>query len=253
MTKRAFFLPIIWLSPLWAIAQTYNYAPSTVVNPLLVAKNDATLSAGWSRGNNMRALEIQGGYALTRHLAVMAQYMGAHDRSAQKKEDEGTNYYMIEGAVGLFEAFPKGGASVFAGFGSGPLFSHYGFEKTARFQIQKWFVQPGVTYRSDRFQAGMALRLSRLSYPKGVVSFSLDADDLLYIQNIEQDKPVLLPEMGLHAGVFLKPFTISIHTTSIFPDTQQWGFVRMNVSVVLTAYLGKASASKKEVSPEKNR
>jgi len=244
MKNKILFVVIALTTPFYAISQSYNYAPNMLNIPCLKQKGDAVLGLGWGRGSFFQALEIQGVYSPMNHLAFMANYFGAPEKNVRDQSETGTDFYLWEAAVGAYEKMPKGAATLFAGFGSGNLFSTYAPDRTAAFALQRWFIQPGLSYRSNFFQAGLAIRLSRLVFNNGVVSYSIEAPYLQYIQNIEKDSPMFLPELGIQVGMRLKPLTINLNIASIFPNTDNWNFNRVNtgLSVLLDLSLkGKKS------------
>lgn len=224
--------------PFLANSQTYNYMPNTLNVPCLAEKGDATLSLGWGRGEFSQSLEIQSVYSVARHLAVMANYFGAREKAVRSQVETGTDYYLMEVAVGAYEKLPKGSASLFVGFGAGNLFSNYNLDRTAEFGVQRWFLQPGMTYRSRYFQAALALRLSRLNYSRGEVDFSIEPTDLHYILNVEKNAPLFLPEVGFQAGMRFKPVTVSLGICSIFPNTNNVNFARLNTSLSVAVDIG---------------
>jgi hypothetical protein len=77
-----------------------------------------------------------------------------------------------------------------------------------------------------------------LNYSKGSVSFSINPSDLSYIQNIEAKNPLLLPELGVQAGIVFKPMYLGLSISSIFPDTNQWDFTRLNAALMLSTTIG---------------
>ena len=238
MRKVLFICALGLALPFGAHSQFYNYAINSLNIPCLTQKGDAILGIGWGRGLTFQALEVQGVYSPLPNLAVMANYFDARDKDVREKLDNGTDFYLWEAALGLYEKLPKGAASLFAGFGSGSLFSNYGADRIAKFKLQRWFLQPGISYRNNHFQAGLALRLTQLGYSRGVVSYSIEPSDLEYIQNIEKSKPLFLPELGMQAGLRLHPVTINLTIASIFPDTSNWNFSRLNTALSLVVDFG---------------
>ena len=238
MKKSLLLFSFALALPFGAFCQTYNYAINSLNIPCIDQKGDLLLGLSWSRGASFRALEVQAVYSPMPHLAVMANYFGAPEKSVRKQEVYGTNFHLWEAGVGIYEKLPKGAASLFAGFGSGNLFSHYGLGRTADFNIQRWFLQPGLSYRSHHFQAGLALRLSHLSYHRAVVDYSIESPDIEFIQNLEKSAPMFLPELGIQAGTRLKPVTINLSISFIFPDTNEWDFIRLNSSIGVIVDIG---------------
>ncbi len=235
--KKIFSVLLLALAfPFLAKSQYYNYAPNTLNIPFLSQKRDATVRVGWGRGENFQALELQGCYSPMPHLAVMANYFSAPLKDVREMADQGTDFYFWEAAVGIYEQVPKVSGSLFAGFGAGRLFSNYQPDATdlhSKLYLQRFFLQPGIAYRSNYFQAAMALRLSRLVYGRGEVSYSIEPNQLDFIRNVEEDAPMFLPELGLQAGIRIKPVTINLGISSIFPDTANLNFARLNANVSL--------------------
>ncbi len=248
MKKILILFPLALSLSFGAKSQTYNYAVNSLNIPCIAQKGDASLGIGWAQGIAFQALELQGVYSPMQHLAVMANYFGAREKSVRKRLENGTDFYLWEAAVGAYEKMPKGAASLFAGFGSGNLFSYYGLDRAAAFEIQRWFLQPGLSYRTNHFQAGLALRLSRLVYRRGEISYSIESPDIQYIQNIEKSSPIFLPELGIQAGIRLKPVKINLSISSIFPSTSLWNFNRLNSSLSVMVDFGVGKEKKGESS-----
>jgi len=238
MQNRLLSICVTMAIPLGAFSQTFNYAPNMVNIPCLTQKGDATLGIGWGRGAEFQALELQAVYSPLPHFAVMANYFGARDKDVRKNLLNGTDFYLWETALGIYEKAPKGSASLFAGFGSGNLYSHYGADRTAAFDLKRVFIQPGLNYRSAYFQAGLGLRLNYLFYQKGIVSFAIDEPDIRYIQNLEKASPVFLPELGINVGMRIKPITISLNIASVFQNATNWGFNSLNTALSIALDLG---------------
>ena len=233
MKKNLLLFAIVLSFPFGGLSQTYNYSPNLTNIPYLTQSGDVHLGLGWGRGLVMQSLEIQAAYSPMRHLAIMANYLGDRQKNVRKQIDTGTDYYLWEAGVGVYEKLPKGSASVFAGYGGGELYNNFEFERVAEFNLQRWFIQPGINYRSNFFQAGIALRLSHLTFKDANISYSIEEPYLQYIKNIEQKSPMFLPELGLQIGMRLKPVTISLNIVSIFPDTENWNFSRLNTGLCI--------------------
>ena len=219
-------------------AQTYNYAPNMANIPCLKQKGDAIVGVGWGRGIVFQALELQASYAVTPHLAVMANYFGPREKNVRNRSEVGTDFFLLEAAIGAYESLPKGSASIFTGMSTGNMLSNFNSERTAKFTLQRWFIQPGINYRSNFFQAGVALRITHLTYRKGIVSYAIDEPYLQYIKNIEENAPLFLPELGLQVGMRIKPITISLNLAAIFPDTDRWNFNRLNSGLSMAVDFG---------------
>jgi hypothetical protein len=228
-------LPAIFIS-LWVVAptlfsQNYNYAPNTLNIPLIQRKGDLVMGIGW--GHATSSLELQSVYAPLRRVLIAANYFGARNGEVRRQQKEGTDFYMGELSIGFYESYKNATASLLAGFGSGRIFSNYNLNNSAELNLQRWFVQPGFVYRSEFFQAAAALRISRLNYSQGNISFSINPNDLAYLQNIEAKNPIVLPELGVQAGIVYESFHLGLTISSIISDTGLWDFSRLNAALVL--------------------
>lgn len=239
--KKYLLFALLLALPLGASCQYYNYAPNTMNIPCLAKKGDVIIGLGWGRGDAFQALELQGVYSPIPHLAVMVNYFSARLKDVRKFYDQGTDSYFGEAALGAYEQMPKGSASIFAGYGTGRLFSNYrpgATDLNSDLTVKRLFIQPGLSYRSNLFQAALALRLSRLVYNKGRVSYNIDSPYLFYIQNVDKESPLFLPELGLQSGIRIKPVTISLNITSIFPNTNNLNFSRLNANCSVAVDFG---------------
>ncbi|MBN8678881.1 MAG: hypothetical protein J0M29_11700 [Chitinophagales bacterium] len=215
-----------------ANGQNFNYAPNSLNIPAIKKRGDLSVGAAW--GHALNSADVQLAYSPFKHLLVTANYFGIHKKSVRKQTDTGTDYYFGEIAAGVYETHKRGTASILAGYGGGRIFSNFELNNSSELNLQRWFIQPGYAYKSDFFQAAVGIRFSRLNYAKGSVSFSIDQVNLRYIQNIEEKNPILLPELGIQAGIVFKPMYLGLAVSSIFPDTNLWDFARLNAALVLS-------------------
>lgn len=211
--------------------QHYNYAPNTLNIPFVQQRGDMALGIGW--GHASGSLDLQATYAPLKRLVVTANYFGARRGEVRRRQDIGTDFYMGDLAIGFCEPVKMGTASLMAGFGGGRVFSHYELNNSARLNFQRWYVQPGYAYQSEYFQAAVAFRLSRLNYSQGDISFSINPIDLAYIRNIEAKNPIVLPELGIQAGIVYRPIYLGLAISSIIQNTALWDFSRLNAALVL--------------------
>lgn len=231
MNKNLVLAVCLWACGLSLFGQHYNYAPNTMNIPLVKQPGDLAFGVGWGHGTG--SLELQAAYAPLKRLVVTANYFGASRGEVRRKQNIGTDFYLGELAIGFCEPVKKGTASFMAGFGGGRIFSNYEMNNSAELSLQRWFVQPGYTFYSDFFQAAAALRFSRLNYRQGNISFSIDPNNLAYIRNIEAKNPILLPELGLQAGIVYRPVYLGLTISSIIQNTSLWDFSRLNAALVL--------------------
>lgn len=228
-----------------AVGQHFYYTPNTVAIPVLVQKQDFGVSAGTAWGNGYDALELQGVYSPISHGAIMLNGFMSRSNEVRSNRKEGAGYRFFELGIGAYHALERGSASIFAGVGQGNLYNYYGNDNFSDFRVRRYFVQPGLAYEDAYFRCGLALRFSRLSYPKGQSSFDIDAQELDAIRKIEEDSPFFLPELGLNGGIVLSPFVLAVNLSTVFPDVPGLNFSRFNMSLMLTFELGKVERKQK--------
>jgi hypothetical protein len=227
-------------------AQHFYYTPNTINNPVLQQKGDATASFGMAWGSDYLGLEAQGTWSPAKHMALMINAFATDGSDIRKDVEEGSAYRFLELGVGLYHKLERGTASIFAGVGQGNLYSFYGNNNTSEFTTRRFFLQPGLMYQDQLFRCGLALRLSRLSYPKGTSAFDIDANELAAIMKIEEDAPFFLPELGITGSLVLSPCVLSANLSTVFPDAPVVKFSRFNMNLMLTLELGQLKKKSKK-------
>ncbi len=223
----------------------YYYTPNTVNIPVLFQKKDGSAGVGMGWGSDYLALEVQGVYSPVKYGAIMLNYFDTGSKGVRQDEELGTSFRFLEIGLGAYRALERGSASIFAGLGQGSLYNYYGAENYSQFTLRRYFVQPAVAYSDKYFHCGLALRLSRLSYPKGESSFDIDENELASIRKIEEESPFFLPELGISGGIRFPPCVFSVNLTSVFPDAEGLNFARFNSNVTLTFDFGEMKKMKK--------
>ncbi len=249
MMRTAFltaFCLILFYPALTAQSLHYYYAPNTLQIPVLREKGDAIIGAGLARTGSYTGVEAQGVYSPIRYGAVMVSFLESGSRQVRNNRQEGAASRFGELGFGAYEAFERGSASLFAGVGQGNVYNAYGGNKYSDFTVRRWFIQPGIAYKNKGFRGGVALRLSRISFPKGASSFDISEDELAAIRKIESDTPLFLPELGLSGGLVLAPFTLAVQMASVFPDVDRgFHFSRFGTSIMLLLDFSEIRKNKK--------
>lgn len=245
--RSAFFsLAGVLILSVQAYSQHYYYAPNSIHIPVLTQKNDAGVGAGMGWGTDYFAFEMQSVYSPLQYAAVMVNGFMSGAGDVRDNKEIGANFRFLELGLGAYHALERGSASIFAGAGQGNLYNSYGVENFSQFTVRRFFVQPGLMYEDHFFRCGLALRLSRISYPKGESSFDIDEYELAAIRKIEEDSPFFLPELGLSGGIVLSPMILSLNITSVFPDVPGLNFSRFNMNLMLTFEFGKKGKEEQE-------
>lgn len=244
------------LIPASTRAQHYYFAPNTIYTPNLSEQHDADISIGRGKGENFKAFELKAAYSPVNHFAVVYNYFRAGSPDVKKMAATGAMSGLSEFGVCAYQALPHVIASITAGYGRGQVNNHYISDMDTKFKIDRWYVQPAIQYRDNYFEAGLSLRMSRLSYFQGDVDYAINTSELIAIRSIEASAPLLLPELGLSGALRLNPVSFKMVLSSIFSDTSSLHFSRFNLGFFLSADIGaarqlaaKSKAKKEQVKP----
>lgn len=224
----------------------FYYTPGTVHVPYLANKKDGDVGIGYNLGSKSTAFEARAVYSPIRYGAVMFNYYRSGSKSIRTGDKAGTNYQFADISFGVYQEKKGGSASIFAGVGQGKLYNNYGADKFSRFTTRRWFLQPSIAYQGQNYRAGLALRLSRLYYPKGVSSYDIIGRELATIQKIEKDAPFFLPEVGFMGSINMRAIIVSVNITTIFPDTDNLNFSRFNVGLMIHYALGTIAGNREK-------
>ncbi len=240
------FVNLLGFSLITSGQDHFYYTPNTLHIPVLAQKGDGGAGVGMSWGSDYFAVEAQGVFSPVKNVALMLNFLNAGAGDIRKNDKEGTSFRFLELGLGGYYPLERGSASIFAGIGQGNLYNYYGAENYSDFTLRRFFIQPGLMYEDNFFTCGLALRFSRVSYPKGESSFDIDPSELASIRKIEEDSPFFLPELGLTGGLKFSPFRLSINLASVFPDVPGLNFSRFNSNLMLTFNFGEMKKGKQD-------
>jgi hypothetical protein len=227
-------------------AQHFYYMPNSVQMPMFKQQHDATIGVGWARGLGTKAWEFQAAYSPYKQVAVIANYLKAGEKEVLENTQEGLNYRFYELGAGVYEALPRGTASLLAGYGHGDIYNYFQGDEYADLNLARLFIQPAIMYHDDFFQGGLCFRVSRIKFNSGKVAIAIPPGELSVIEHIEEKSPFFLPEIGVLGGLTFGPCALNVAVCGIFPRTDNLNFVRINSSLILNVALGKLWQKEKE-------
>ncbi len=141
------------------------------------------------------AFDAQMSYSPIKHLGLTAD--GMYFSGGNK-----TNDYSGKGIVGNVGlgyygmAGERWGADVYAGIGKGSIRMNQDSLKFFSSELMRYYIQPGVFYRTRRFDFGLVFRLSRLLYEDMKYYSQADNDDMLYGEKFLFYEPSLYLALG---------------------------------------------------------
>lgn len=159
--------------------------------------------------------DFHASYSPIKYGTVMLNYFRTRTNFNDSDFFNGTNYLkqtqgdLFEGAAGAYLPLAFGTGALYLGYGQGRMRNDFGLDRIADLRLQRLFVQPTFTFKSDWFRLGMALRIVRLNFPSGEIDYRIEQEDLRVIQRLEQNSPFWFPEIGGNIGIHFKPITIT--------------------------------------------
>lgn len=245
-TAMRFVYPLMLLSSMFltdACVQ-YHYSPNFLQTPYVDSKGDGQVTAAVSGGPVTANGDFHASYSPIKHGTVMLNSFHYITRYTNQtffgapSEQYSTKGYFLEGAIGGYIPFEYTTAAIYTGWGFGHLENDYDLGRVANFSLQRFFVQPTMTFKIDWFRLGLGLRLVSLHVPSGFVDQRIDQLEIQKIQNIEQDSPIWFPEVGGNIGFHLEPITFTGNCVLVAPNVVgKYGFRSSSVGLALSIEL----------------
>jgi hypothetical protein len=172
------------------------YAPNTHSVPLFQQAGEAHAAGILWTGSEVSGAEVQGAYALTNRIGVMANLItgrGGHEVKSGRGYllEAGSGYYKSVGGKGVVEAY--------AGVGAGRVKNHYYTGQSSMVSLFRLFVQPSIGYTTPYFDCAFSARLAWLSLlnPRGGVQGVPNSSEIYYWEYVRQHPRSLLLEPAL--------------------------------------------------------
>ncbi|HMQ64085.1 MAG TPA: hypothetical protein PKE06_25600 [Flavilitoribacter sp.] len=145
------------------------YIPNTLNTPLLEKKNDFKVVNGFVSNAPDVDYDLQGAYAFSDHLAVMANF-----NFMNSTNDERENHHnLVEGGIGTYISFwPNrrgvnvGRAELFGGIGQGWARDQEDALNLFTGAYQRYFLQPGFGIRTRILDFTLGGRLSKVHFSR---------------------------------------------------------------------------------------
>lgn len=168
--KTKNLLPLWCLLPFLLAGCSSLYFPNLLPTPNLQKAGDLNLTATAGTGESFllmpmgSTLDLQGAYAVTDHVGVLANYATYIDLAEPENR---TKHNFLEGGIGWFGPLGKSAeikegmyGFAFTGVGAGKAKDPEELDLLYKGKYRRFFVQPGFGYRSPLFEAGAAGRLA---------------------------------------------------------------------------------------------
>jgi len=211
--------------------QTY-YIPNSHHVPLLTQKKDARAVASYystSRDmiTSVPGFELQGSYAASDHVGLMTNFLHA----GRTTDDGYFNTTYGDLGVGYFttNASKKLVFEAYTGFGLGSANNGFGGNVTSSADYSKFFLQPGLGFKSRYFDAAFSWRWGTIHHSSITSSGTLptggqvDFDWLVSRPSYTISEPAITVRAGVD---FLKlQVQVGWSVSSVRPDTRSFGSV----------------------------
>jgi hypothetical protein len=249
MKKQTFTLPIfkalalctfILFSTWSAHAQHFYFGTNSQALHFLYQKGDGSLIFGLPRVSDQYGIEVQGGYALSKHISGFGNFLSSGYNSIKKQKNVGAHLWIAEGGIGFHQKNPRGVAQLLIGTGYASVYNYYELDRGTKLRFSRSFIQPSILFdRSENVIGAISLRFTQLRLLGGNVDASITEQELNYIRNIEDKTNFYIPEFGFMMGLRFNPCTMRLHFNGFFTPTQSYRFSRNMVSFVFGYEFGK--------------
>lgn len=189
-------------------ASRYMYSPSAHNVPVFTQQGDSKIAAAYSvnggnEDNSGNGLEVQGAYAITKHVAVQAGYSTRNEKTVDSNFS--SSYFnfstvkykrqMFEVGAGYYRSIHKRDKIFFSAYG-GVGFGKFSFKDTGRdnnqllysrshnANVTKYYLQGGVTFINRGFVTTVSGRATVLDFNRIQTNYSAPELDDLNIDNI---------------------------------------------------------------------
>lgn len=211
------------------------YTPNTIQIPMLTKAQEATVGGGVSKSGKSSAWEAQAIYSPLPYLGVMVSHFDLHYEGVAQTDNTPFSFYetefkgktrLTEGGIGgYYQLGPNKEylMSLFGGFGQGNTENKYfpppdfQIQETynSDWRYQRWFVQPALAMKYNRFQVGTALRFVWVNYLDGNINSRVGILETERIQLLESSSPLFLTEMAWSIGWRFRPAVLSLNSTAV--------------------------------------
>lgn len=225
-------------------ASRYMYSPSAHNVPVFTQQGDSKIAASYSvnggnEDNSGKGLDVQGAYAITKHVAVQAGYSVRNEKTVDSNLSSSYFNYstvkykrqMFEVGAGYFRSIHKRDKIFFSAYG-GVGFGKFSFKDTGRdnnqffyarshnANVTKYYLQAGVTFINRGFVTTVSGRATVLDFNRIQTNYSIQEQEDLEIHKINN-----------HAYLFLEPAVILSYQFKKLPG------LRIECQVGLSAHL----------------
>ncbi len=242
LTKPTFYLTVVALL-LASCSSHYYYAPNTLHMPTTKVVGEATIEASLNGSKQSKGGELKLAFMPLPKTSIMVNSMflqGKFSRSftffptTTVEEHSGKGFL---GELGITRHFPMSEYTDFtltAGGGLGQAINLYGRGRRSELNFSKVFLQPSIITKGELANIGIGLRYARLSFNSASIDSAIDEQDLAAIEKIERKGSLLMPEIGVTAGINYAPIHINCNAVlSLYNGLGDYAFSNTNLNVSL--------------------
>jgi hypothetical protein len=235
----------------------YYYSAVNQNVPLFKDKFEFSGQVAGSAGAENSSLEVQAGYALPAHIALMANYMkGGKNSSTSTYTDYSKGQY-FEGALGYYKSFSDMFVfEVYGGYGQGNqkhVFAKNEYNSStgwkwvpdgdAQLTYSKLFIQPDIGIRKGVIEAAISARLSKVDFTDINFKNTVYHLDELTLLNKFNTSYLLEPAITFRVGGRSVKGEIQAGFSRNLDDLNLQ-FEKMRVSIGVRVYLAKKRVEK---------
>jgi hypothetical protein len=230
----------------------FYYSPNVQNVPLFQESNKFSGHVAGSFGTENNCLEIQTGYSLPGHVALMVNYMrGGKDNSSENYDDYSKIKY-FEGMLGYYKSFKDIGVfEIYGGYGHGAQIHAFAYNENegwfgwtwvpdgkADMSFSKIFIQPDIGIKTGPVEGAFSCRLSKLDFNEINIYNTVYRLEELNLLKQNSSSWIIEPAFTFRAGFE----SVKVQVQVIFAgniSNPDLAFEKFRFNVGLHLYLGK--------------
>lgn len=219
----------------------YHYSPNYLQTPYISQKNEGLATAAIGGGPTTLNIDFQAAYSPIQHGTVFVNYHRTRAAFERYSFLSTTSYqqkakgHLLEAGIGAYRSLFWGTGAIYAGFGGGEMHNDYGIQRYADLQMNRFFIQPTITFKNDWFRLGMGIKIVRLNYTRGNIDYRIEPSDIDVIERLEGKSPLWFPEIGGNIGFHFRPVTFYASLVMVLSSqSYEYGLDGANLGVGLT-------------------
>lgn len=214
----------------------YYYAPNSLQTPFLQEQGDTRASLSLIGGDEFSGWEANLVYSPVKYGALLVNHfqVTSNGNSFASDNDWGKGRLTELGLGIYYPASKKTTLSLLGGWGGGRVLNSYESGSRSDLRMERLFIQPTLAFQENWFRFGLATRINRLAYVRGIIDLGIGDTHIQTIERIERASPIWFPEFGLSIGFGTRPFWVDFKfNINGYEQFEDLGFAKSTVAMAI--------------------